>query len=102
MMQLSKSELEKKLTKMRNIAQNKREYGAYYYRAKNFLMDLDNFKKVLDEIEDNKRLNIIREHYTYYKQKEKFNILFDTSSILLLQSEGELYLYLIAEYKLRW
>ena len=101
--QLTKIQLQENLIRMQQIALEaiKRRRMSKYL-SKSFLEDLDEFSKVLNEFSDSQKFNVIYPNYSIYKRKDQITNLFDSRTIVLLQENNELYIYCIAEYKLKW
>lgn len=99
---LTKKELLEKLIKMQEISLysfNRKKRS--YILAKGFLEDFNKFSKVLSTFPDSQSFNVIHQSSKIYNKKTQLNILFDSFSILLLQDDDQLYIYCIAEYKLK-
>lgn len=100
-MELSKTEVKKELRTRKLLAlHSNAKGGRYSSTAKGFLEDLNNFKEVFDEIEDNEKFHIVTEN-RLYKLKQRCNILFDSFSIVLLQGEDMLHMYYMPKYQLK-
>lgn len=101
-MQLTKTQLQEKLMKRQQIAleiANKQRKNSIL--AKGFLEDWEKFSKVLNEIPNSEKFNVIDQHSKIYNKKNEITCLFDSFSIVLLQEDDNLYIYYIAEYKLK-
>lgn len=115
MEKMTKSELREKLLKKEQLAlhktskpKNRRgleypEEYRYASLARAYLEDYTMFKNdVFDALEDDRVFVVITERTLYNcRQKENCIILFDSFSIVLMQIDNELFIYSIAEYKLK-
>ena len=101
--QLTKIQLQENLIRMKQISlESVKRKRRFYLLAKGFLEDFEKFSKVLNEFSYSQKFNVINQNSKIYKKKNEITILFDSFSIVLLQENNELYIYCIAEYKLKW
>ena len=99
---LTKIQLQENLIKMKEISlESVEKKWKHDILAKGFLDDFERFSKILNEFPDSQEFNVINQNSKIYKRKDEITILFDSFSIVLLQENNELYIYCIAEYKLK-
>jgi len=97
---LTRNELENHLTTLQQLAQRKKPTHKYYGIAQTFLGDFEKFFKVLNELPDFQNFTIIKQNSEEFILRARYHTLFNSHSILLLQDGYELYIYIIAKYKL--
>ena len=107
---ITKSELREKLTHREQLALHKvskpkhtniEEYK-YVRLSKRFLQDYDMFKEYMDSFDETQCFMPMSSRTLYaYKSKDTTIILFDSFTITLLKIDNDVFIYLIAEYKLK-
>jgi len=98
---VTKKQLQEYLTYLQYLAMRRVAKKLKYYSISiRYLEDLKNFSDILNKIPDEQSFKIITESSNLYKNKEACEILFNSDSIVLIKDD-ELYIYIIAKYKLQ-